>query len=122
MEQGGLIGTVTVAPSLSGYTFIPTSRQVSGPAGDVSFSAAQATYSVMGKVTGPEGAGLSGCYQLWCGTNQYDDAGVLESERLQGLSHHSSLSGYTFTPAVNRCQKLLGDFSATYSISGDVVD
>ena len=127
-SKAGLIGTVTVAPSLSGYTFIPTSRQVSGPAGDVSFSAAQATYSVMGKVTDSEGAGLSGVSISFGAGHQpvlTDVQGYWSQSGFTGtVTVTPSLSGYTFTPASKQVSEedYWVDFSATYSISGDVVD
>jgi len=130
-------GTYTVTPSLSGYTFTPVNRSVTGSNADVTgvnFIAVDlsSTYSISGTIT-VSSTGLSGV------TVMAGSAWAITLENgtytIYGLANGTytvtpTLSGYTFSP-VNRTVTVSGanvtgkDFSATavsgaYSISGTI--
>jgi len=102
--QGGLTGSVTITPLLSGYTFNPSSTTVTGPNINVNFvaSAIVTYYSVSGQVT-YNGNGLGGV------TISFSDGLPSVTTNSQGywsqggltgsVTITPSLSGYTFTPS-----------------------
>jgi hypothetical protein len=98
-------GTYTVTPSLSGYTFSPSSKSVtiSGANQTANFTATAVTYSISGTVT-YNGSGLSDVTMTLTGsgsgTTTTDTSG---NYTFSGLSNGSytitpSLSGYYFNP------------------------
>lgn len=55
--KSGLAGTVTVTPEQTGWTFVPASRQVTGPASNLDFDA---SYTVSGRVLDWNGVPVAG--------------------------------------------------------------
>lgn len=127
-SKSGLTGTVTVVPSLSGYTFTPPNRQVAGAASNVDFSAVSATYSVSGRVTDSYEAGISGVtisFEAGYQSVLTDEDGYWSKSGLSGtVTVTPSKPGYAFTPASRPVSEATGsvNFTGTYGISGDVVD
>jgi len=135
---GGLSNsTYTLTPSLSGYTFLPTSENVtingsSQTAGTFSATAIPNTYSIIGSVTLNRN-GLSGVTINYGGNNMVTTASD-GSFTIGGLGNNTytltpSLSGYTFLPAsenitINESSQTAGTFVATAvpnnSITGSV--
>ena len=132
-------GTYIVTPSRSGYTFTPSSKQVTASCAvqlgvDFTASTAGPTYSISGKVT-LSGSGLSDVAMTLSGsgsgTTTTDTSG---NYTFSGLSNGTytitpSKSGYAFTPSsksvtISSSNKTGQNFTArvvaTYSISGTV--
>jgi LmbE family N-acetylglucosaminyl deacetylase len=130
-----LNGSYTVTPSLTGYTFSPTSAAVTvngANATVTTFAAAVQTYTISGTITGVAGvtvtlsSGGSTVATITSGAS-----GTTYS--ITGISNGSytvtpSLSGYTFTPTsasvtVNGANATATAFTATaqtYTISGTI--
>lgn len=131
-------GSYSVTPSLGGYNFTPTSRDVPVSTADVTgidFSAAAITYSLSGTVLKDGTTALSGV-QLTLSpggaTTTTDAAGAYSFSGLAAGSYTvtPSKAGYTFTPA-SRNETITDadlaniDFSATlvtYTVSGTVLE
>ena len=133
-------GSYTVTPSMNGYTFTPTSRNVNISGSNVTgqdFTGTPVpTYSISGTVRTSGGSPISGVTMALSGassaTTSTDGSG---NYNFSGLSNGSytltpSMSGYTFAPT-SRNVNMSGanvtsqDFtgtppSITYSISGKV--
>lgn len=129
-------GTYTVTPSLSGYTFSPSSQTVSINGGNVTGMSFTATaqsqrYSVSGTVTGSSGATLylAGAASATATAN---GAGAFTFGGLANGSYSvtPSQSGYSFTPTsqavkINGSNVTSVNFTATtntaiYSIGGTI--
>ena len=124
-------GTYTVTPSLSGYSFSPSSKQVTIAGANVTgidFVASKIPYSISGTITGDIQAGvtitISGPVSKTTATNSSGNYSAT------GLSNGSytvtpSLTGYTFSPTgmsvtisgANQTANFTA-IKVTYSISG----
>jgi len=93
-SQGGLTGSVTITPLLSGYTFNPSSTTVTGPNINVNFVASA---SVSGQVT-YNGNGLAGV------TISFSDGLPSVTTNSQGYWSQGGLTGsVTVTPSLSGC-------------------
>ncbi len=68
-SQSGLTGSVVVTPSLSGYTFTPSSTTVTGPNNNVNFTAAPLTTSI--SITSVVFSGSAGNYTITINGNGF---------------------------------------------------
>jgi len=125
-------GSYTVTPTLSGYTFSPTSRNVTVNGANVSvpqFTAVATTYTVSGTISGVGGAsvalsGTSSASTVASGSGAYSFAGLSNGS----YTVTPTLSGYTFSPpsqnvTVNSANVTVPVFTAAaigYSISGTI--
>jgi len=127
-------GNYTVTPSLTGYTFNPTSKSFNNLSGNQTqnFTATQVTYTISGQVI-LSGSGLSGVTVTLSGSQS--GSVVTNSSGSYSFSVGAggtytvtpALSGYTFTPSSQTFTNLSGNqvqnFVATpvqFTISGQV--